>query len=118
MTALQIVAILCPGLYSDANVSSFVALAEEETDAEYFGNNRAKAVALRAAHMWALSQRSGMAPAGGITAMTEGKLSMSFAQNGSNATSDLDQTHYGKQLKAMMSPGFAVIGYDDDITEY
>lgn len=99
MNSAQIISLLCPNLGLDPRVNDFIALAAEDTSAEFFGSSYAKAVALKACHFYTLSQRC-QGASGAISSVTEGKLSISFSGTGDG--SELGQTSYGKQLAALI----------------
>lgn len=114
LTAIQIIEIQCPDLYTDPNLNKWISLAQERTNRCFFGKNYNQAVALRACHMYTLSLRIGGA-SGVISSKKEGDLSVSYAQNSSDTDGydDLLLTHYGKQLKSLMkatSMGVSVLG--------
>lgn len=108
----QIISTICKGLMADAALDNYIQMATEQTSSTYFGVNRNRAIALRAAHMWTLDKNSNRTngEAGAIQTKTEGRLSLSFAVS-SNSEDDLSQTHYGRQLKSLMKskPSMKVI---------
>ena len=108
----QIISAICSGLAADSTLDSYIEMAMEQTSTTFFGANRNRAIALRAAHMWTLDRNSNRTngEAGAIQSKTEGKLSLSFAVS-SNNDDDLSQTHYGRQLKSLLKskPSMRVI---------
>jgi len=113
LTPSQIVQAICPPLYASPIRDTFLELASEDLSSGYFGTNYNKAVALKASHIFTLAQRT-LGEAGTVASKGEGGLSMSF-QNARMASNndDLDQTHYGKQLRNLarqQSPSASVIG--------
>jgi hypothetical protein len=111
MTPAQILPAICPALAVDPNVAIFLQLAEEETSSAFFGISYSRAVALKAAHMYVLSKRS-LGEGGAVTSKSEGKLSMSFSQQG-GSSEDLSQTNYGKQLLGLIQSGTTAISVTD-----
>lgn len=110
MTARAILEAICPTLAASDKRETFLEMARSQTSPTHFGANREKAIALRAAHEWVLSQRS-QGAGGAIQSITEGRLSMAFANSG--GAGDLSQTSYGMQLKALIrasAPVIRVIG--------
>lgn len=110
----SIIAALAPDLATDANKNTFVEIATERTSQAFFCDNYNLAIALRACHMWALSQYRIHGEAGAISEKKEGQLSMGFQNTGKvSGAGDLDQTHFGKQLKALIrssDAGITVLG--------
>ena len=78
-------------------IDRFIELAEARTDKSKFGQLGDYAVALRAAHMMTLSERSGTG--GAITMQREGDLQTQFAQTSDQS---LDSTAYGQQLRELI----------------
>ena len=111
MTPTQIITAICPALAADANVSIYLQMAEEETSGSFFGNSRSRAVALKAAHMYVLSRRS-LGEGGSVASKSEGRLSISFSNSGSDSE-DLGQTGYGKQLLGLIESGETAISVTD-----
>jgi DsbC/DsbD-like thiol-disulfide interchange protein len=115
LTATQIITARCPQLAQSSNLAIYLQLADEMTSDSFFGTNRSKAVALWACHLYTLDCRSN-GEAGAIQSETEGRLSMSFAVQSSGK--DLDQTHFGMELKGLIrstSPAMRVTG-DTNVT--
>jgi hypothetical protein len=108
LTTAQIIQIRCPNLYSDSALNIWVALAQEQLSSCFFGNNYNLAVALKAAHMYTLTNRNGgSGDAGVIASKSEGGLSVSYVVS-SNSDEDLGQTSFGLELaKLMKSSGAA-----------
>jgi hypothetical protein len=100
-TADQIVQTICSSLAASPNKDIYIQMADEITSTSIFGSNRARAVALRAAHMFTLDSRLN-GEAGAIQSETEGRLSVSYSIGSSNRVEDLQQTHYGIQLRGLI----------------
>ena len=96
----QLIQTICPSLAGSPSLPEYVGMAVGMTDQGFFGAQYAQAIALRAAHMYTLDQRT-MGVGGAITGMTEGRLSIQYSAN-QNDSDDLSQTHYGKRLKGLM----------------
>ncbi len=113
LTATQIISTICSGLAADPDLEVYLEMAENQTSNTHFGVNRSRAVALRAAHMWSLnSPYRNNGEAGAVQSKTEGRLSLSFSVPG-DKLDDLNQTHYGVQLRNLIrssSPAIRVIG--------
>ena len=108
-SASEILSAIAPEFDAVPGRSTFLGMAESRTSSTFFGGNRSQAVALRAAHMLALSSSGSAERIGGaggpISSKSEGQLSVSFgfrASSSSSADSDLDQTSFGLQLQGLM----------------
>jgi hypothetical protein len=116
----DIISAICPKLSAASTLSIFIELATDLTSVKYFKANFNMAVALRAAHMFTLSQRN-LGEGGSITNKAEGKLSMGFSASKTEMTAtdnDLDQTGYGRQLKSLIAgqfPAIGVLGVNDKV---
>lgn len=107
-----ILAAIAPGFAASPSADTFKALAIMETDACYFGAMYNKAVALRAAHEWAMSTR-GNGEAGALSSRRMGPVAVSFQNPQSN--SNLSLTRFGRELQALISNhgvGASVTGAD------
>lgn len=116
-----IILAICPKLALATEVQPiFIELAQNVTSADYFKGNYNMAVALRASHMYTLSQRN-LGEGGAITNKSEGKLSIGFSSSKAEITAmddDLNQTGYGRQLKALIAgqfPAIGVLGQNDPV---
>ena len=104
----QIIAAICPELSGSPSLSVFIEMAAEITDKGFFGKMYPYAVAYRACHLYSITgggnSGNGALGMGQIASMSEGGLSVTFAQNQSAETnsSGLDTTKYGKQLLALI----------------
>lgn len=111
MTPAETLALLAPEAAADPNASQYLTLAEGRTSAAFFGARYSEAVALRAAHTWAVSKRN-PSEAGAMTARRLGPASVSF-QAPAGGGSSLELTTYGRELLALTrecGPGAAVLG--------
>lgn len=110
-TATAIITAICPKLAASASLDMFIELATARTSSEYFLGNYTMAVALRACHMFTLSQRN-LGESGPVTSKTEGRLSLSFGTIGATNMTDknLSQTGYGIQLMELIAGQFPAIG--------
>lgn len=99
------VAILTPALAADATAYSlYQDIAENLTDAAYFGDDYNFAVALRMCHEYQLDNDPARAggEAGLITDKTEGRVSLRFLHNmDKSSVSTLIYTKYGLRLKSL-----------------
>lgn len=107
-SASAILDLIAPQFSADANKSDFISLANDRTNICYYGTNANQAIALRAAHMMTLRDRNDGNDAGARSSKKEGDLAVGFSVGGGKG--DLDQTHYGKQLKGLRKASGAAIG--------
>jgi hypothetical protein len=109
----QIIEAICPELSGSPSLPVYLEMAVAATSRGFFGSLYNQAVAYRAAHLFTAlgavssSTVNTIKELGGgaqITSMSEGGLSVSFAQNsgGGTDTVDLDNTRYGKMLKELI----------------
>jgi len=109
LSPAEIIKAVCPDLSNSALLDTFLAMAAESLSAGFFGAMYNHAVAYKAAHLFTLMDaESGAASAiqnigGGapVASMSEGGLSVSFAQNAAD-DSALGSTKYGKMLLGIM----------------
>lgn len=98
LSTTDILKALCPSLYADGERDIFIQIATEELSSGFFGTSYSRAVALKAAHVFILSQRT-LGESGTVSNKSEGGLSIGYANAKQiSSNDDLDQTHYGKQL--------------------
>ena len=102
----QIIKTICPELSGSPSLQVYLGMAVEVTSRDFFGVVYNQAIAYTAAHLYtlfegassgtadSLLQLGGGAP---ITSMSEGGISVSFAQSAEHET-DLANTKYGKML--------------------
>jgi hypothetical protein len=117
LSPIQIVTAICPNLSASPSCDVFIEMAETELDRCFFGTLWARAVALKASHMFVLSQRS-LGESGSVSSKSEGHLSLSFSSN--VGSDDLDQTSYGKELQSLIAKSGAsvsVVGGDSYLGE-
>lgn len=111
LTTIEIVTAICPDLAASSSYDILVKIAEQRTDRGFFGDNYTYAVALRASHMFILSQRPN-GESGAVSSKSEGKLNISFGANASaKAGIDLTQTSFGVQLLELIEnqgPGVSI----------
>ena len=117
MNAIDYIELNLPTLFASSNVNKWIAMATELTNAGYFGTQAQYAIALRIMHIFCLSPAGGLrahGESGSIGSETEGGLSISYQATASSyRNDDLDQTSFGKQLKALIrsiTPAVGVIG--------
>lgn len=96
MTPADILDAIAPELADNAGKGVHLELAEGQTGKVY-GDQRNYAVALLAAHTLTLAKREGSS--GSINSLSEGNLSVSFQNNGSDG--ELASTSYGLELKRL-----------------
>jgi len=104
----QIIEAICPELASSPSLDIFLGMAVELTDRGFFGKLANYAIAYRACHLFTISggDSGGGSSAlgmGKIASMSEGGLSVTFAND--NSVSDgsgLDTTKFGKLLLGLM----------------
>ena len=101
LTTAQIIKMQCLNLYSDPNLNDWILLAQQQTSSCFFGRNYALATALRACHMYTLATTRLGGASGVVSSKREGDLSISYAKSKSTGNANLDQTHYGIQLKEL-----------------
>jgi len=98
----QIIKNICPELYGNEALDDFILMAVELTDRSFFGKMASYAIAYRACHLFTITGGGGSANAalgmGQIASMSEGSLSVTFANTQTNDGSGLDTTKYGKLL--------------------
>jgi len=106
----KIIETICPDLAGSPSLQVYLGMAVEVTDRGFFGSVYNQAVAYRACHQFAILEGSGGASfvkelGGGapIASMSEGGLSVSFAQtaNGNDGAA-LGSTKYGRMLMGLM----------------
>lgn len=87
-------------------------MSEGQTSRCFYGANADRAVALRAAHMLSLDKSvlRTNGETGAISSKKEGDLSIGFVAGAGQGINDLDQTHYGKQLKGLRKGSGSFIG--------
>jgi hypothetical protein len=111
ISAALIIETICPELSGSPSLQVYLGMAVEATSRRFYGPLYNRAVALRAAHLFTVMNGS----AGGITgvikelgggapvaSVSEGKLSVSFAQSGVSEANDLGSTKYGRMLLDLM----------------
>ena len=110
MSPELIIETICPDLFQSPSFSVYLAMAKELTSSAFFGNVYNHAVAYRAAHLFAMTgssddSTSNIKKLGGGAAnasMSEGGLSVSFAQPGASGDDLLGSTEYGRMLQALI----------------
>lgn len=112
MSASTVLSVIAPQYNDVDNRAEFLILAENQTSPCWYGKNTDQAVALLAAHMIALNSSSlrQNGETGAISSKKEGDLSIGFAAGAGQGINDLDQTHYGKQLKRLRAGGNFFVG--------
>jgi hypothetical protein len=95
------IAVIAPTMSATSGYSLYIDEASAITSSGYFGNSWAKAVALRAAHEWALNSVRGGQMGGVITYQMEGRLSRSYGGVGV-IRDGLQLSNYGMQLLDLM----------------
>jgi hypothetical protein len=124
----KIIETICPELSGSPSLQVYLGLAVEVTSRGFFGSLYNQAVAYRAAHLFTVMDASGSSSTvdainelgGGapVASMSEGGLSVSFAQSGAggtDGTTALGSTKYGRMLlgliKARPRMGVNMAGY-------
>lgn len=105
-TASEILSIIAPQFDSEATRQGHIDLAEASTNSTYFGAQRSRAVALRAAHSLKIATDiASNGDAGSISSKREGDLSISFQTPSKSATGSgyLQLTAYGQELAALIA---------------
>lgn len=112
MSVSSILSRIAPQYDSTPDRNGFISDAESMTNRCWYGVNADRAVALMAAHMIALNtsliRQNG--ETGAISSKKEGDLAIGFVAGAGQGINDLDQTHYGKQLKHLRAGGGAFLG--------
>ena len=103
VSVVEIIEARAPEYLNHTSIDVFIELATNKTNESVMGINYNEAVALRAMHMLALSDRSkggGSSASGSIKSEKEGMLSRSYGSNSSNSNSNsnLSQTSWGVEL--------------------
>jgi hypothetical protein len=114
LSSREIIATICPELSGSPSLPVYLEMAVAATSRGFFGGVYNQAVAYRAAHLFTVMGGSGGSTAvdiikelgGGapVASMSEGGLSVSFAQTGGGTSGDtaLDSTRYGKMLQGLI----------------
>ena len=108
MTPAQYIQALNPTAYADPALATFIAIAENTLSRAFFAgstnNNADLAVAFKTLHIYTLSKTRPLGESGTVGNKSEGQLSLGFLNIYSQTwvNDDLDQTHWGKQLKALI----------------
>ena len=102
MSVSTVLTAIAPQYDLETDRATFLSLAENQTSRCFYGNNADLAVALRAAHMMYLKNRL-TGEAGNVSSKKEGDLSQSFASVNSKGDSNLNQSHFGKQLQGLQN---------------
>ena len=110
-TPEEILAVICPSMLTVSGYQVYIDMASAVTSSGYFGDSYATAVALLAAHNYALSKR-GM-DSGIVTQKTEGKLSQSFG-GFIEIKNTLELSNYGQQYKMLRDSKMAAISVSDN----
>ena len=98
-TPAEILVLIAPHLASDPNKSLAIALAERNVPSDIDETRRPECVAYLAAHH--MTQAGAFGAAGGVTAKTEGGLSVSYG--GSGGATGLKATSYGQTYHLMVN---------------
>lgn len=106
MTPDEILAVIAPTMLTESGYQVYVNLATARTSQAFFGDNYALAVALRAAHMWALNKKG--TTAGSVTYRMEGRLAESYGGTGVMRR-ELELTNYGRQLMGLIDSSNAAV---------
>jgi len=105
LSPAEIIKAVCPDLANSASLDTYLAMAAESLSAGFFGAMYNHAVAYKAAHLFTLmdAMSGDLAATHGapVASMSEGGLSVSFAQNAAD-DSALASTKYGKMLIGIM----------------
>ena len=111
MSASSVLSVIAPQFDSVSGRSEYLSMAEGQTNRCFYGTNADRAVALRAAHMMSLDKSllRTNGETGAISSKKEGDLAIGFATGMNQDSGDLDQTHYGKQLKGLANGSGAFI---------
>lgn len=112
MNTSAVLSVVAPQFNSTPQRDAYLRLSENQTSRCFFGVNADLAVALRAAHMISLntSLLRANGETGAISSKKEGDLSIGFVAGAGQGIYDLDQTHYGKQLKGLRKGTNSFIG--------
>jgi len=99
----QIIEANCPKLFNSPLLSVFVQMAMDKTSKSFYGKMYPYAVAYRAWHEFDCSGKGSNAAMGlgQIASMSEGGMSVSFANTGGEASSGLESTPGGRLLLAL-----------------
>lgn len=103
-------------MYIDQEKRDFyIELATDMTSVSYFGTKKNYAIALRAMHNYIIDRDRPAGEAGLITGKSEGNLSVRYWNKVEKGRySDLQMTHYGQRLLALMKASGPPIGVAQD----
>ena len=110
LTVKQRLDLYLPIYKNDPDQSGYIQLATEKTSACFFGSQKNEAIALRAAHIMSLVKTRPAGEAGPISMKREGELAISFDNASDINDDDLNQTSFGRQLKALTTASGPVMG--------
>ena len=111
LSSLEIIKAICPELSGSPSLQVYLDMAVESTSTSFFGTMYHHAVAYKAAHLFTLLDDSKAGATGELGALgggapiasvSEGGVSVSFAQNAATDVSVLNSTNYGKTLLGIM----------------
>lgn len=110
-TPEEYIRVICSQLYDTGSMDVYVDMASGVTDAGFFGDQWAMAVALLASHYYILNTKRAGA-AGVETYKMEGRLALSFGGLGV-IRDQLELTNYGMQYKSLRQNRMAGISITD-----
>lgn len=112
MSISSTLSVIAPQFDSESSRSDYIMLASNKVNRCWYGRNADLATALWAAHMMTLclnpNRQNG--ETGAISSKKEGDLSMNFVAGAGQGIEDLDQTHYGKQIRELTKAGGFMVG--------
>lgn len=120
MTPAQYIEVMNETLYAATTKRDFyITLATDMTDTSYFGDLANYAIALRAMHNYIIDTERVKGEAGLVTSKSEGTASIRYWNKvESERYSDLQMTHYGQRLLAIIKsrgPTISVSGDDNNL---
>lgn len=120
MAPAEYIEMMNPTLYSQTSTMNFyIDVAEGLINRAYFGDLADYAVALRAMHNYIIDSERPKGEAGLITAKSEGQASLRYWNKVEKGRySDLQMTHYGQRLLAIIKargPAISVTGDESNL---
>lgn len=119
-TPVEYIQLMNSTLYNDSSLRElYIELATLQTNNSYFGDLANYAIALRAMHNYIIDSQRVQGEAGLVTSKSEGSASIRYWNKVVEGRySDLQMTHYGQRLLAIIKsrgPGISISGDDNEL---
>jgi hypothetical protein len=118
-TTEQIIQARCNSLYSSLSLPIYIDMANQQIDANSFGNKKSLAVALLSMHLFTMDNNiNSLGGSGAVSSKSEGGSSISFSTP-SNLSDSLNLTGFGQEFLSLRRGTigrFANTGYNPAIT--